>query len=154
MSESENETKGFKVRDRRKFTTEGEPRQESEAASREEPPRQEEPKKQEGEPAAKSTEKEEPDSSRAEVGPPPEVRITDLFNMLATNALMLLGDTQDPVSGKRTEDLQGSQVMIAFLTLLKEKTKGNLDKEEEKFLDDLLYNLRMRFLSKANIIDH
>jgi hypothetical protein len=152
MSESENDTKGFKVTDRRKFTAEGEARPAPEAAPSEESPEDEEPKKQDAEPAAEATKKPESDSGEAEVGPPPEVTVADLVNMLATNALVLLGDAPDPASGERVANLQGAQVMIAFLTLLQEKTKGNLDKEEEKFLDDLLYNLRMRFLTKANLI--
>ena len=150
MSESENETRDFKITDRRKFTSEGEPRSESEEASRPEPAQEEKPMKQEAAPRADTVEKEEPNSSEAKVGPPPEVKLGDLVNMLATNALMMLGEAEDPVSGERVENLQGVQVMIAFLTLLREKTKGNLDKEEEKFLDDMLYNLRMRFLAKAN----
>jgi hypothetical protein len=154
MSESENETKGFKVTDRRKFTSEGEPRSESDAASRPEPPQEEKPTKQEAKPRADTAEKKEPDSSGANVEPPPEVQLVDLIHMLATNALVMLGDSQDPGSGERAENLQGAQVMIAFLILLQEKTKGNLDKEEEKILDDMLYDLRMRFLAKANLIKH
>lgn len=154
MSESEDETKGFKVTDHRKFTAEGELRPGPEAASRPEPLQEEEPKDERDEPRADTTEKEEPDSSEANVGPPPEVQLADLVHMLVTNALVMLGDAQDPVSGERAENLQGAQVMIAFMTLLQEKTKGNLDKEEEKLLDEMLYNLRMRFIDKANLKKH
>lgn len=149
MSEPEDETKGFKVTDRRKFTPEGEPRPSADAAAREEPPPEKEQKR---EPKAPAIDAKETSSGEAKVGPPPEVQIPDLIQMLASNALVLLGDAQDPVSGERVENLQGAQVMIAFLTLLQEKTKGNLDKEEEKFLEEMLYNLRMRFLNKANLI--
>ena len=72
--------------------------------------------------------------------------------MLLSNALMQLGDMPDPVSGESIENLQGVQVMIAFLTMLQEKTKGNLDKDEAKALDEVLYDLRMRFMTKTNVI--
>ncbi len=76
----------------------------------------------------------------------------DLINMLVSNALMQLGDMPDPGSGKSVENLEGAQVMIAFLTMLQQKTKGNLDKDEAKVLDDVLYDLRMRFMTKSNVI--
>jgi hypothetical protein len=154
MSESENETKGFKVTDRRKFMEDGEPRPEADASSDKKTPLEEEPAGKETEPRKSSATKEEPESTEPKVGPPPDVRFLDLVNMLATHAFVQLGDVVDPTSGERAENLQGAQVMIGFLTLMQEKTKGNLDKEEEKFLEEMLYNLRMRFLTKANLIKH
>ncbi len=93
----------------------------------------------------------EPESG-PEVGPPPDLGFMDLVNMLAGNALVALGDLPEPVSGKRVEDLNSVQVMIAFLSMLQDKTKGNLEEREEKILGDLLYDLRMRFMAKANLI--
>ena len=58
-----------------------------------------------------------------------------------------LGDVEDPVLGKRNEpNLVAAQQMIDILGLLQEKTQGNLTKEEAKLLEQVLYELRLRFV--------
>jgi len=71
---------------------------------------------------------------------------------LAHTTAVHLGDTEDPVTGKRTEPhLPAALQMIEILGLLEEKTRGNLTAEERQLLEQLLYELRMRFVevSKA-----
>jgi len=66
---------------------------------------------------------------------------------LGTTAAIHFGDLPDPASGERGEpDLVAASQMIELLALLQEKTRGNLDAAEAKLLDDLLYDLRMRFV--------
>jgi hypothetical protein len=66
---------------------------------------------------------------------------------LGTTAAVHFGDLPDPASGERGEpDLLAASQMIELLSLLQEKTRGNLDPAESKLLDDLLYDLRMRFV--------
>lgn len=72
--------------------------------------------------------------------------------MLATNALVQLGEVPDPASGEKKENLHGVQDMISFLAMLQNKTEGNLDKDEEEALEQILYDLRMRFMAKASIL--
>ena len=57
---------------------------------------------------------------------------------LGSSALIHLGEAPDPTSGK-TQDPD--------LVLLEEKTKGNLTPEESRFLQTMLYDLRMRFIA-------
>jgi hypothetical protein len=142
MGETGDEAKGFKVNDRRAFTSDGELRDKEAVPASEK-------QEQKAEPAPRDKKEESP---RTESARPPEVGFMDLINMLVSNALMQLGDMPDPVSGKSVENPQGAQVMIAFLTMLQQKTKGNLDKDEAKVLDDVLYDLRMRFMAKTNVI--
>ena len=67
---------------------------------------------------------------------------------LVTNAAVLLGDMPDPVSGKaRDPDLEGASHMIDLLAMLGEKTRGNLTAEEADLLQQVLYDLRMRFVA-------
>ena len=71
---------------------------------------------------------------------------------LAHTAAVHLGDTEDPVSGKKMEPhLPAAHQMIDILALLEEKTRGNLTAEERRLLEQLLYELRVRFVevSKA-----
>ncbi|HXW06033.1 MAG TPA: DUF1844 domain-containing protein [Vicinamibacterales bacterium] len=66
---------------------------------------------------------------------------------LATSAAVHFGDIADPATGRPAEpDLPSAARIIELLTMLQEKTRGNLIPEEEKLLDDLLYELRLRFV--------
>lgn len=66
---------------------------------------------------------------------------------LGTTAAVHFGDLPDPVSGERGEpDLLAASQMIELLSLLQEKTRGNLEPAEATLLEDLLYDLRMRFV--------
>lgn len=66
---------------------------------------------------------------------------------LATSAAMHFGDLPDPVTGDKVEpNLEGASQMIEILTLLEEKTRGNLTAEERQLLEQVLYELRMRFV--------
>ena len=76
----------------------------------------------------------------------PEATFSSLILMLATGSLQNLGLMPNPMSKKVEKNLPLAHHTIDTLGLLKEKTKGNLEKEEEKLLDELLYDLRMKFL--------
>jgi hypothetical protein len=66
---------------------------------------------------------------------------------LATTAALHFGDLADPETGRRPEpDIESAKRIIELLEMLQAKTKGNLIPEEEKLLEDLLYELRMRFV--------
>ena len=66
---------------------------------------------------------------------------------LATTAAMHFGDIPDPMTGQRSEpDLPRAAGVIQVLEMLQQKTRGNLIPEEERVLDDILYELRMRFV--------
>ena len=66
---------------------------------------------------------------------------------LATTAAVHFGDIPDPNTGERVQpNLQAAAQMIEILGMLQQKTKGNLINEEERLLDDLLYELRLRFV--------
>ncbi len=66
---------------------------------------------------------------------------------LGTTAAVHFGDLPDPVSGQTGEtNLVAAAQMIDLLALLQDKTRGNLEPAEAKLLEDLLYDLRMRFV--------
>ncbi|HEY7817458.1 MAG TPA: DUF1844 domain-containing protein [Vicinamibacteria bacterium] len=139
MSEQESESKGFKVTDRRSFTREGE---RILKPSEEEPERLEKPSK---------IESRSPLSPDAERGAGPsemEPRFLDLLSLLATQASMALG-APHPVTGEAHADLEMARAMISMIEVLKTKTKGNLARDEERALDEILYQLRMEFMNRA-----
>jgi hypothetical protein len=62
-----------------------------------------------------------------------------------------LGDAPHPETGKPVEpDLLVAKQTIDILAMLAEKTKGNLTPEEERFLDALLTDLRIRFVERSS----
>jgi hypothetical protein len=66
---------------------------------------------------------------------------------LAHTAAVHFGDIADPVTGTSSEpNLEAAQQMIDILALLELKTRGNLTAEERQLLDQLLYELRLRFV--------
>jgi hypothetical protein len=66
---------------------------------------------------------------------------------LAHTTAVHLGDVPDPMSGQTSApNLPAAQQMIDILALLEEKTRGNLTAEERQLLEQLLYELRMRFV--------
>jgi len=66
---------------------------------------------------------------------------------LATTAAVHFGDLADPSTGQRGEpDLDAAARVIELLNMLQQKTKGNLIDEEARLVDDLLYELRLRYV--------
>jgi hypothetical protein len=66
---------------------------------------------------------------------------------LATTAAVHFGDIADPNTGdKVTPNLTAAAQMIELIAMLQEKTKGNLIEPEAKLVDDLLYELRVRYV--------
>lgn len=66
---------------------------------------------------------------------------------LAHTAAVHFGDVPDPVTGQTaTTNLPAAQQIIEILALLEEKTRGNLTAEERQLLEQIVYELRMRFV--------
>jgi hypothetical protein len=66
---------------------------------------------------------------------------------LASTAAIHFGDLLDPSTGERAEpNLDGAAQMIEILSLLEQKTRGNLTPEERQVLEQVLYELRIRFV--------
>src|SRR6266404_3994645 len=69
---------------------------------------------------------------------------------LASSAAIHFGDMPDPITGERGEiNLDGAAQMIEILALLDQKTRGNLTAEERQFLEQVLYELRLRFVAAS-----
>ena len=69
---------------------------------------------------------------------------------LASTAAIHFGDLPDPTSGGRAEpNLAGAAQMIEILALLDQKTRGNLTAEERQVLEQVLYELRLRFVEAS-----
>jgi len=77
----------------------------------------------------------------------PELNFTAFVLSLASTAAIHFGDLPDPMTGQPVpENLEGAAQMIEILGLLEQKTRGNLTAEERQVLEQVLYELRMRFV--------
>lgn len=68
---------------------------------------------------------------------------------LSTSALVHLGELPDPITNEKEVNLQLAKQTISIIEMLKEKTKGNLTKEEGSLLDNVLYDVRLKYLNQA-----
>lgn len=77
----------------------------------------------------------------------PKVDFATFVLSLGTTALYQMGLAPDPATGESQEsDLLAARQTVDTLEMLREKTRGNLEEEERKLIDSLLYELRMRFV--------
>jgi len=129
------EGKGFRVEDRRRFSPDtAEPR------AREERPDLSGKRDEEAGPG-------EPGEGKGAANEPlPEINFSTFVISLSTQALMHLGEIPNPITGKMEDDVPVAKQMIDIIGMLREKTRGNLDQGEEKLLDDVLFNLRMKYV--------
>jgi hypothetical protein len=128
------EGKGFVIKDKRSFDDKGEPRE----------------KKEEDE-AKKEIEKEEVKKEKArrdddQRAPLPEVNFNSLIISLSSSALLNLGEIADPHTGEKKKDIALAKQSIDIISMLREKTRGNLTDEEQKFIDNILTDMRWRYV--------
>lgn len=137
MPEENTESSGFKVVDRRSFTSEGKriPGQVENEQKRPEPESRVPPKPQAAPPAEPEPELEEASE-----------RFAMLVSYLSTTAMFQLGLLPGPGGEYIPADLANGSRTIDLLEVLQEKTRGNLARQESKLLEDVLYELRMTYL--------
>lgn len=92
-----------------------------------------------------------PTGGEAEKGPRalPPASFSVLVSSLVTQILFALGAIEDPQTKKRYLDLAMAKHNIDMLSVLEEKTSGNLTEQEKKMLDSALYEVRMAYVQAA-----
>lgn len=70
----------------------------------------------------------------------------NFLSSLATNAAASLGAVPHPATGQRALDLDSGKYWLDILSMLKDKTAGNLHPKEQRLLDGLLADLRMQYV--------
>ena len=76
--------------------------------------------------------------------------ITAIITLLATQSMIYLGEIPDPVTKKSSVKLDNARVFIDLLTVLKDKTAGNLNRKELDFINDVLLNLNQVYKKKSS----
>lgn len=78
-----------------------------------------------------------------------KILFANLIMMLSSSAMQQLGKLVNPASGKTEVHLEGARMTIDMLEMLKEKTTGNLDAEEEKMMKEILSMLQLNYVETA-----
>jgi len=91
---------------------------------------------------------EEPKESTKQSG---ELQMDFSAFILSLNAssMIHMGEIPDPHSMERSVNLPAAKHTIEILEIIEDKTQGNLDEGEKKLLEDILYNLRMKFMQHS-----
>lgn len=127
------EEKGFIIKDRRSFDEDGVLKEEGKNKAE-----QQKEAIKEGEKGEKKENRERP--------PLPEVNFNSLIFSLSSSALFHLGEIADPQTGKTIKDLPLAKHSIDTIAMLKDKSRGNLTEEETKFIENILTDLRWRYV--------
>ena len=80
---------------------------------------------------------------------PSSVSFHDLVLMLATMAAVHLGEVGDPVTGETQRNLPAAGQMIDLLSVIQQKTQGNLAADEVQLIDAWLYELRLKYIDAS-----
>jgi Domain of unknown function (DUF1844) len=151
--EDQEDKRGFKVQDRRRFSAEGETKEGSDAPSESSGPQ--DIKSKPGASGAETASKPaasgaaHTESSRHSSEPPPELTFAAFLWSLSEQALAALGEVPDPSSGQVSRDLIMAQQMIDIIAMLRDKTRGNLDPHEQALLKEILSSLQMKYVELA-----
>ncbi len=128
------EDRGFKVKDKRKILEEAnvkeatsEPKQKSHVEERQ---------------------TETSNQSKTQVPPLPEINFSTFILSLSTSALMHLGELANPENNRLERNLPMAKQTIDLIDMLKKKTEGNLEKEEDQLITNLLYDLKLKYVAE------
>lgn len=130
MSEEQEQKRGFKVEDRRRFDESGDAREGA------------------GDAAAQPTATAHAESPQAtpHAAPSPELTFTTFLLSLSTQALAHLGEIPSLMDGQMSKDLTAAKQLIDIIGILSDKTRGNLDAGETALMQNILYDLRLKYV--------
>ena len=107
-------------------------------------------------PASSSTTKQATPASASQAAPSHDapampVTFSSFVISLGSSSLMLMGEQLDPHQAPLSVNLPQAKEIIDLLSVLEDKTKGNLTPEEQTVLRDMLYALRMKYVTLASL---
>jgi flagellar motility protein MotE (MotC chaperone) len=145
MADDKDSDKGFKVEDRR--TSSGEVNEKSDEETIAEEIKDDSTPGESGEETATESIQDEQAEDLSGYDKMPRVDFSTFIFSLFSSALIQLGEMEDPINGKKEQNLDAAKQTIDILNVLKDKTEGNLTEEEEKFLENASAELKWKFLN-------
>ena len=166
MEREEEQQPAVTINDRRKFNVDGSLREGVETAAPEKPlaktspvaeksemPPAETPKPETGEPAPDDKLTAEEEREMRELGADDPTSFVNFLTTLVSQAAAALGAIPHPATGQRTLDLETGKYWIDVLSMLKEKTGGNLHPKEEELFKGLLSDLQMQYVQVSRMAE-
>lgn len=136
--EEKKEGKGFTVQDRRRFSETGD--------SRDDTPSSTDTRDRVETNATEYATSQSPGKAEEQQTALPEINFSTFIISLSTQALMHLGEIANPLTGKVEQDRSVAKQMIDIIGMLREKTRGNLNSGEDRLIEDILFDLRMKYV--------
>jgi hypothetical protein len=151
--EEKEQTKGFKVEDKRRFSAEGELKPEHRGPEPAERQTSASPGAAGGatggEALSLGQEAQASKAASQSREAAPEITFATFVVGLSTQALVHLGELPDPHTNESAADLPAAQQLIDIIAMLENKTQGNLDRDEQAMLESILFDLRMKYVERA-----
>ena len=144
------EKKDFVVKDRRAFSEENREGETQDSKTATASSTDDEP--QAGSESEKIQEADTGESAppeRPDEPPLPEINFATFVVSLNASALMNLGAIEDPSTGQMNKNLAMAKQTIDILSMLEEKTAGNLTTEETNLIKNILYDLRIIYVKES-----
>jgi hypothetical protein len=136
------EKKDFIIKDRRIFADEN--RDQKEEKEKKETPDEETAEQSTAQASAEADHAEESEPET----PLPKINFSTFIFSLNASALVHLGAIDDPASGKKVKNLPMAKQTIDILSMMEEKTQGNLSEDEANILKNILYDLRIAYVKE------
>jgi Domain of unknown function (DUF1844) len=143
MTEDKKEEKGFKVSDKRRFDTDGEPKSEEEQTTAAAETAAEEKAK----PAAGSSVTDDMSTCDGNYQPLPQIDFSTFIMSLSSSAMVHLGLLTDPTTKTQNINLPAAKQTIDILGMMEKKTVNNLTPEEGNLVEKMLFDLRVNFVN-------
>ena len=143
------EKKDFVVKDRRIFSGESQEDEDKEKSAAAVPDDETQTLSSAEETQEDQAQKESPSDKTQDEAPLPEINFPTFVVSLNASALLHLGAIEDPNTGQTNKNLPMAKQTIDILSMLEEKTAGNLTTEEEKLLKNILYDLRIIYVKES-----
>ena len=142
--EEQEQRRGFRVTDRRRFSSESGELESGEPGSAEATDEKKDAGPEKESPTPDTTQSDDPQEAAS--SPPVEITFSSFILGLSTQALMYLGEVPPAADQIASTDLFAAQQMIDVIAMLQRKTVGNLDTGEAQMLESILFDLRMRYV--------
>ena len=151
------EKKDFVVKDRRIFSQDAEDQPDDDSkkedAASEQPDVDDQNAGTEASAEAASDEDAQPQAAaegEEEAAQFPEINFPTFVASLNASALVHLGVIEDPATGSKSKNLPMAKQTIDILSMMEEKTEGNLTPDEKSMLQNILYDLRILYVKEKS----
>jgi len=143
-----NEEKKVKIEDKRKFDTDGNLKDDAavDVSTNKAKDKAKKKEKKIGSHKAEDKSKDKKESFDSDSMKDTEINFLQFIITLYSSAMINLGVIPDPVSEEIHSNPKQAKELIDIIAMLKEKTKGNLNDEEDKALDEIIYQARMIYI--------